>query len=238
MAGADVAVVARRLDRLSEQHRYSRDFTLNSLQQALAEVMACFPVYRTYLRPGSGAVSAADRKHVTTAIKEAKRRNPAVSPSVFDFIGGVLLQEPPDGLSSADLEARRDWVLRFQQMTSPVMAKGLEDTAFYRHVVLASINEVGGDLTRFGTTLEEFHLRNRERAESRPCALSATATQSGRREAIAAIWPENTNVPSASRLKRSPCSTTWSFAFSGMTARAACLTSGAVRSGVARAVTR
>jgi (1->4)-alpha-D-glucan 1-alpha-D-glucosylmutase len=177
----ELTMLARRLDRLSEQHRYSRDFTLNSLQQALAEVMACFPVYRTYLRPGNGGITASDRRHVVTAIKEAKRRNPAVSPSVFDFIAGILLQEPPDGLTSADLEARRDWVLRFQQMTSPVMAKGLEDTAFYRHVVLASINEVGGDLTRFGTTLEEFHLRNRERAEVRPYALSATATHDTKR---------------------------------------------------------
>ncbi|HEX7899252.1 MAG TPA: malto-oligosyltrehalose synthase [Planctomycetota bacterium] len=177
----ELTMLARRLDRLSEQHRYSRDFTLNSLQQALAEVMACFPVYRTYTRPGTAAVSASDRRHVAHAIKEAKRRNPAVSPSVFDFIAGILLLEPFDGLSPADVDARRDWVLRFQQMTSPVMAKGLEDTAFYRHVELASINEVGGDLTRFGTTLEEFHLRGRERAELRPHALSATATHDTKR---------------------------------------------------------
>lgn len=177
----ELTMLARRLDRLSEQHRFSRDFTLNSLLRALAEVMACFPVYRTYLRPEGESVSAADRRHVVTAIKEAKRRNPAVSPSIFDFIAGILLLEPPDGLSPADLAARRDWVLRFQQMTSPVMAKGLEDTAFYRHVVLASINEVGGDLTRFGATLEEFHARVRERAETRPHALSATATHDTKR---------------------------------------------------------
>jgi (1->4)-alpha-D-glucan 1-alpha-D-glucosylmutase len=177
----ELTMLARRLDRLSEQHRFSRDFTLNSLQQALAEVMACFPVYRTYVRPGTDLISAADRKHVRAAVEEAKRRNPAVSPSVFEFVAGVLLLEPPDGLSPADLEARRDWVLRFQQLTGPVMAKGLEDTAFYRHVPLASLAEVGGDILRFGTPLDEFHARQRERAEAWPLTLTPTATHDTKR---------------------------------------------------------
>jgi (1->4)-alpha-D-glucan 1-alpha-D-glucosylmutase len=178
---SELTMLARRLDRLSEQHRFSRDFTLNSLQDALAEVMACFPVYRTYARPGAEAVSATDRRHVRAALEEAKRRNPAVSPSVFEFIGGVLLLEAPDGLSAADLEARRDWVLRFQQMTGPVMAKGLEDTAFYRYHPLASQGEVGGDLLRFGGTLEEFHTRQRERAEMWPLTLTPTTTHDTKR---------------------------------------------------------
>lgn len=177
----ELTMLARRLDRISEQHRYSRDFTLNSLQQALAEVMACFPVYRTYVRPGSEAVSPADRKHVRAAVEEAKRRNPAVSSSVFDFIAGVLLLEAPEGLSAADLEARRDWVLRFQQMSGPVMAKGLEDTAFYRYVPLASIAEVGGDILRFGATLEDFHAKQRERAEAWPLTLTPTTTHDAKR---------------------------------------------------------
>ncbi len=178
---SELTMLARRLDRISEQHRYSRDFTLNSLQQALAEVMACFPVYRTYVRPGIEGVSPADRKHVRAAVEEAKRRNPAVSPSVFDFIAGVMLLEAPEGLTAADLEARRDWVLRFQQLSGPVMAKGLEDTAFYRWHPLASLDEVGGDILRFGGTLEEFHARQRERAETWPLTLTPTATHDTKR---------------------------------------------------------
>ncbi len=174
-------VLARRLDRISEQRRCSRDFTLNSLQYALGEVIACFPVYRSYTRKEQAEVCQEDRRHILKAISEAKRRNPATSPSVFDFIGKLLLLEDPAGLTEAQRDARRDFILRFQQLTGPVMAKGVEDTAFYRYYPLASLNEVGGEPQRFGIAVEEFHSLNAQRMSERPHGLSATSTHDTKR---------------------------------------------------------
>ncbi len=178
---SELHVLARRLDRISEQRRFSRDFTLNSLQYALGEVIACFPVYRSYTRKQQDEVCQEDRRHILTAISEAKRRNPATSPSLFDFIGKLLLLEDPAGLTEAQCDARRDFILRFQQLTSPVMAKGVEDTAFYRYYPLASLNEVGGEPQRFGITVEEFHSLNAQRMAERPHGLSATSTHDTKR---------------------------------------------------------
>jgi (1->4)-alpha-D-glucan 1-alpha-D-glucosylmutase len=178
---AELHVLARQLDRISEQHRWSRDFTLFSLQEALREVIACFPVYRTYIRAGSSAVGDDDRRHILAALRTAKRRNPAVSESIFDFLAGVLLLQDPDGLSEAQRAARRQFVMRFQQLTAPVMAKGLEDTAFYRTYPLASLNEVGGNPERFGRSVDEFHRLNRERLQHWPHTLLATATHDTKR---------------------------------------------------------
>lgn len=178
---SELHVLARRLDRISEQHRYSRDFTLNSLQYALGEVIACFPVYRTYLRPAQATVSGEDQRHIRRAIREAIQRNPAISPSIFEFIGSLLLLENPDGLSGEQTAERRNFVMRFQQLTGPVMAKGLEDTAFYRYFPLASLNEVGGDPTRFGLTVDVFHQQNQQRMIARPHGLSAGSTHDTKR---------------------------------------------------------
>ncbi|HEY6401687.1 MAG TPA: malto-oligosyltrehalose synthase, partial [Blastocatellia bacterium] len=174
-------VLARRLDRISEQRRFSRDFTLNSLQYALGELIACFPVYRSYTRKGQAEVSREDRRHILKAIGEAKRRNPATSHSIFDFIGKLLLLEDPAGLTEKERDARRDFILRFQQLTGPVTAKGMEDTAFYRYYPLASLNEVGGDPQRFGISVEEFHDFNAQRMLERPHGLSATSTHDTKR---------------------------------------------------------
>jgi (1->4)-alpha-D-glucan 1-alpha-D-glucosylmutase len=174
-------VLARRLDRISEQRRFSCDFTLNSLQYALDEVIACFPVYRSYTRKEQADVCQEDRRHIIKAIGEAKRRNPATSPLVFDFIGKLLLLEDPAGLTEEQRDARRVFILRFQQLTGPVTAKGVEDTAFYRYYPLASLNEVGGDPQRFGITVEEFHSLNAQRMVERPHGLSATSTHDTKR---------------------------------------------------------
>jgi len=178
---SELHVLARRLDRISEQRRFSRDFTLNSLQYALGEVIACFPVYRSYTRRRQVEVCQEDRRHILRAISEAKRRNPATSPSIFNFIGNLLLLEEPAGLTEAQRDARRDFILRFQQLTGPVMAKGVEDTAFYRYYPLASLNEVGGEPQRFGITVEEFHNLNEQRMVERPHGLSATSTHDTKR---------------------------------------------------------
>jgi (1->4)-alpha-D-glucan 1-alpha-D-glucosylmutase len=178
---SELHVLARRLDHISEQHRWSRDFTLNSLQDALSEVIASFPVYRSYIRRRLTSVSADDRLHIKTAIRAAKRRNPGLNASIFDFIESILLLQDPKGLSEADRAERRDFAMRFQQLTAPVTAKGLEDTAFYRFYPLASLNEVGGEPAIFGVPLERFHSRNQERMEFWPAALSATSTHDTKR---------------------------------------------------------
>jgi (1->4)-alpha-D-glucan 1-alpha-D-glucosylmutase len=173
-------VLARRLDRISEQHRWSRDFTLNSLGRALAEVVACFPVYRSYVT-SAGELTDDDRRYVRSAINRAKRRNPALSASVFDFLASVLLLEHPDGLDDAARAERLQFTLQFQQLTGPVTAKGYEDTALYRFYPLASLNEVGGDPASFGLTLQAFHARNAQRLEESPHGLSATSTHDTKR---------------------------------------------------------
>ena len=177
----EMAVLSRRLDRISEQHRWSRDFTANSLAAALQEVIACFPVYRSYVRPETGKVATADRNHIMTAIRRAKRRNPAISGSIFDFIASVLLLEHPAEIGDAERAERGDFVLRFQQFTSPVMAKGFEDTALYRYYPLASLNEVGGEPDAFGISVDAFHAWNRERFANWPDAMSSSSTHDTKR---------------------------------------------------------
>jgi (1->4)-alpha-D-glucan 1-alpha-D-glucosylmutase len=178
---SELYVLARRLDRISEQHRWSRDFTQNSLLLALAEVIACFPVYRTYVQLTSTEVSAGDRQHVLRAIRDAKRRNRSTSESVFDFIADLLLLRDPEGLSDADRAERREFVLRLQQLTGPVTAKGLEDTVFYRYYPLASLNEVGGRPTGASVEPPRFHAWNARRLADWPHGLSATATHDTKR---------------------------------------------------------
>ena len=157
---AELNVLARRLDRISEQHRGSRDFTLGGLFKALREVIACFPVYRTYLQRGAAELSQEDRRHVDVAVQSAKRRNPGIDPSIFDFVQSVLLLQAPPGLSDSQSAERREFIMKMQQLTGPVMAKGLEDTAFYRVFPLVSLNEVGSEPQHFGVSLEEFHRQN------------------------------------------------------------------------------
>jgi len=173
-------VLARALDRISERHRWSRDFTLNSLGRVLAEVIACFPVYRSYVT-SDGAVAQDDRRYILSAINRAKRRNAALSESIFDFLASVLLLEHPEGLDPAAGLERREFALRVQQVTAPVMAKGFEDTALYRFYPLASLNEVGGTPLSFGLSAEDFHAQNLKRLHDWPHSLIATATHDTKR---------------------------------------------------------
>ena len=177
----ELHVLARRLDRISEQHRWSRDFTLFTLQEALAEVIACFPVYRTYIRAAMNMVGDEDRHYILSALRTAKRRNPAMSESIFDFIASVLLLQDPEGINESQRAERRDFVMSFQQFTGPVMAKGIEDTAFYRVYPLASLNEVGGNPERFGVAVETFHRQNAERQANWPFAMLTTSTHDTKR---------------------------------------------------------
>src|SRR4029077_11997883 len=173
---SELNILARRLDRISEQHRRSRDFTLESLRDALREVIACFPVYRTYIQSDTRHPDEQDDRNIRSAIKSAKRRNPATSASVFDFIQDLLLLKDPDSIGEADRADRRLFVMRFQQLTGPVMAKGLEDTAFYRYCPLLSLNEVGGSPETFGIPVAHFHAKNSSRRTSWRNAMLASST--------------------------------------------------------------
>lgn len=175
----ELHVLGHQLDRISEQDRWSRDFTLNSLRHALREIIACFPVYRSYIT--AEGPSERDAFDVIAACARAKRKNPAISASLFDFIRDLLLLQKREGSNGANAEERLRFVGKFQQVTSPVMAKGLEDTAFYVYNRLVSLNEVGGDPEQFGVSVADFHVRNHDRQARWAHALSATATHDTKR---------------------------------------------------------
>ena len=178
---SELNVLSRRLDRISEQHRRTRDFTLESLRDALREVIACFPVYRTYIQIDTKHPDEQDDRNIRIAIKAARRRNPATSGSVFDFIQDLLLLKDPDSIGEPERAERRLFVMRFQQLTGPVMAKGLEDTAFYRYCPLLSLNEVGGSPETFGVAISHFHSKNQARRISWRNAMLASSTHDTKR---------------------------------------------------------
>jgi malto-oligosyltrehalose synthase len=176
---SEVNVLANRIARIALSKRRTCDFTLNSLRHALTEIVSSFPVYRTYV--SSSGVSDKDVRYITAAIASAKRRSQAADTSIFDFIGEVLLTRIAEGQDPAYRNAVINFAMKFQQFTSPVMAKGLEDTAFYRYNRLVSLNDVGSDLYRFGTTAPEFHLANLERVRDWPHTMLATSTHDSKR---------------------------------------------------------
>jgi (1->4)-alpha-D-glucan 1-alpha-D-glucosylmutase len=175
----ELNMLTHQLDRLAQKRRRSRDFTLNSLRAALREVIACFPVYRSYI--SGGGVSAADRAHVETAARRAAARNPLMSPAVFRFVRDMVLLEYPDGATDEDKAEQLRFAGKFQQVTGPVMAKGLEDTSFYLYHRLVSLNEVGGNPGRFGTTPQALHRFNAERRANWPRGLSPLSTHDTKR---------------------------------------------------------
>jgi (1->4)-alpha-D-glucan 1-alpha-D-glucosylmutase len=172
-------VLAHALNRLSEADRRTRDFTLNTLRRTLMEVVASFPVYRTYVTP-EGATPE-DVRIIDRAIAEARRRDPVLESSIFAFIRGVLLPHAAGDDSGASREARTQFAMKLQQFTGPVEAKGLEDTAFYRDVALVSANEVGGDPHHRARTDEEFHAANAARLARWPFEMTTTSTHDTKR---------------------------------------------------------
>ena len=176
---SELNVLGHQLNRLSERDRRSRDFTLNSLTHAIQEIIACFPVYRTYITRGRDGIPARDRSFIWEAVSKAKRRNPAVSGLVFDFVRDLLLT--PLREDDSEREERFRFVTKFQQTTSPVAAKGLEDTAFYRYHRFVSVNEVGSDPRQFGITPLLMHTQLKARQQRWPGSLSATSTHDTKR---------------------------------------------------------
>ena len=178
MAG-ELNVLSEQMHRLAKRSRYTQDFTLNGLREALTEIVAFFPVYRTYCT-GDG-LDDNTRHSVELAVQRAKARWQVEETSIYDFIGSVLLLETmpqPDGRHD---RAVVGFVLKLQQYTGPVMAKGLEDTAFYIYNRLVSLNEVGSDPCRFGVSVAAFHAANRARCATWPAGMLTTSTHDSKR---------------------------------------------------------
>src|SRR5262245_52379177 len=178
---SELSMLANRLNAISEKHRSSRDFTLGSLLHALTEIVANFPVYRTYVGEDSRGVTERDREFIARAVAQAKRRSPLTSPSIYDWIQDILALRFPPWTPESERRERLEFAMRFQQITSPVTAKGYEDTALYRFNRLVSLNEVGADPSRFGTPVTEFHAAMVERQRMYPHGLSATSTHDTKR---------------------------------------------------------
>jgi (1->4)-alpha-D-glucan 1-alpha-D-glucosylmutase len=179
MAG-ELAVLAREAGRVARGNPRTADFTNNALQRALKQIVACFPVYRTYV-DGSPPTDA-DLRDIDWAVTQARRRETALDPSVFDFLHGLLtcdlVAEPHSGFSRVAVVRA---AMRAQQYSGPVMAKGLEDTAFYRYNRMLALNEVGGHPDQFRTSLGAFHYANEQRARRTPHAMLATSTHDTKR---------------------------------------------------------
>ena len=177
---SELHVLAYQLDRIAMRGRRTRDFTLSGLRQALREVIAAFPVYRSYITRAQ--VGKQDRALINRSIRLAMRRDPATSHSVFRFLRDVLIERAstPEGQPD-DAPTVSDLACKFQQVTAPVTAKGLEDTAFYVYNRLVSLNEVGGEPDRFGVSPQLLHEWNQHRAERFPHAMTALSTHDTKR---------------------------------------------------------
>ncbi len=175
---SQLTVLAHALQRIALADRRTRDYGFNSLRDAIAEVAAAMPVYRTYV---VHQASAQDRRFIDWAISQARKRGDAGDAGLFDFLRSCLLMQPPATAPAGIVEAVRQFALRFQQFCAPVAAKGVEDTAFYRYHRLVSLNDVGGDPGMFGVSASAFHRANATRAVQWPHTMLATSTHDNKR---------------------------------------------------------
>jgi len=176
---SELRALALHLKRIAASTRSGQDLTFRQLHSCLLEVISSFPVYRTYITEDTEAVSQRDRHYIEESLERARQRNPPVDQAPFEFVRSILLLEGPEDFERP-AEAR-EFVMKFQQLTGPVTAKGVEDTAFYNYNRLVSLNEVGGDPDRFGYSVEEFHRYNQRQAAHWPYSLLATATHDTKR---------------------------------------------------------
>ncbi|MGH8800744.1 MAG: malto-oligosyltrehalose synthase [Casimicrobiaceae bacterium] len=196
---SELAMLTLRARRIARADRRTRDFTLNALREAIKEIVACFPVYRTYV--DARGCSVQDRRYVEWAIARARARSRVTDARIFAFLHGVLLGEPPEGTTPDRADRYRQFAMRFQQFTAPVAAKGVEDTAFYTFNRLVSLNDVGGDPAQFGMTVRAFHGASADRALTWPHTMLATSTHDNKRsEDVRARIDVISEVPAAWRL--------------------------------------
>ncbi|MFO7803819.1 MAG: malto-oligosyltrehalose synthase, partial [Desulfovermiculus sp.] len=172
--GSDVHRLCEVLRSICSKHRRYRDYTLPELEAVVTELAVWTPVYRTYIRAESGQVDPEDQEIIATVMAKTRSSLPDADPDLLELIEKLLLLE-----KSGDLES--EFVMRLQQLTAPVMAKGAEDTAFYCYNRFTAFNEVGGDPGSFGLTPDEFHQAMQERLHTTPLAMSATSTHDTKR---------------------------------------------------------
>ncbi len=177
---SETSELSHQLERIAERNRRYRDFTLNSLTFAIREVIAGLSVYRTYIN-GTDGVARWDQKYIEAAVKEAQKRNPRTAEAIFNFIRDTLTLRNVEDFAEEDQMRLLDFVMKFQQITGPVMAKGVEDTAFYLYNRLVSLNEVGGHPTHFGHTVNAFHKQNSDTCRRWPHALLTSSTHDTKR---------------------------------------------------------
>jgi (1->4)-alpha-D-glucan 1-alpha-D-glucosylmutase len=176
---SELNVLAAELDRLAEEDPHTRDFGGGGLKSALLETVACFPVYRSYVV--GEQIAAADEAVINRAIGAAKRRSEAADTTVFEFLRELLLLRSASGRAPELRERVARFVMKLQQYTAPVAAKGMEDTAFYRYGRLISLNEVGGTPDRPGVSVGDLHEANSERAAEWPHSLLSSSTHDAKR---------------------------------------------------------
>lgn len=187
--GSDVNRLANLFVAICENNRDRRDYTRAEIRRALREVAAGFSVYRTYVVPDRGRVTDEDRVEIDHAIRLAKHHRADLDPGLLDFIGDVLSMR-----ASGQLET--EFLLRFQQFTSPVAAKGLEDTAFYCYNRMVGLNEVGGSPDGGGLTLKEFHDFFSARQSAHPFTMNTLSTHDTKRcEDVRARLAVLTEIP-------------------------------------------
>jgi (1->4)-alpha-D-glucan 1-alpha-D-glucosylmutase len=174
---SELTVLTSRLARIARSDRNTRDFTFTTLRSALADVIAAFPVYRTYVDED---LHPEDRRYIDWAVNQARSQSLSADVSVFDFIRDALAMELP-ARTPALAAAIRFFARKVQQLTSPVMAKGVEDTSFYRYNRLLSLNDVGGDPDEFGFPPAKFHRASAHRAKHWPHTMLATSTHDNKR---------------------------------------------------------
>jgi len=178
---AEFTVIARRLARLAKRHWRTRDFTYQTIRTALADILAHFPVYRTYI--AAAGPSEQDRRFIDWAVRRAMRAPGLIDDSVYGFLREVLLGlwRPQAGSRRGVAREVAAIARKFQQLSGPVTAKSVEDTAFYRHAPLLALNEVGSDPARWGLSPNAFHRAMGERQRAAPAAMLATATHDHKR---------------------------------------------------------
>ncbi len=177
---SEVHVLTNLLSQIAAADRHARDFTDNILETVLRETIACFPVYRTYTDE-RGTYPERDIAFIQSAIRQAKRRNPDIDASAFDFLCDMLLLKRKQESDRDTNPQQLYFALKFQQLTGPVMAKGVEDTTFYVYNRFISSNEVGGDTKSFGITLDHWHASNQERLKHSPDSMLTTSTHDTKR---------------------------------------------------------
>jgi len=179
LLSGELNVLANELDRISERHWGTRDYTLQRLREALREVVLHFPVYRTYVT--KRGASDEDRRDIDWAVAQARRSWRGPDHELFDFIHAALTGELAERGARFPRSDVLRFAMRFQQYTGPIMAKSLEDTAFYRYHKLVSLNEVGGDPRQFGVSVAAFDYANRQRARQWPSSMLTTSTHDTKR---------------------------------------------------------